>query len=92
MSGLHYFSCNHLAKEVKSLTTQLNVESDPIDVLAMGHFQLQGVSCIHTENLGKGFFLHLGNPPKFKKQSDMLLTTMREPTTPRPLLRAPGSS
>ena len=54
MSGLHYFSCNHLAKEVKSLTTQLNVESDPIDVLALGHFQLQGGSFIHMDDLGKG--------------------------------------
>ena len=36
--------------------TQLNVESDSIDVCAIHNFQLQSVSCVHMDDLEKGFF------------------------------------
>ena len=93
LKGLHYISCDNLAKVVKSLATQLNVESDSVDEFALGHSQLQSVSCIHMDNLGEKIFniqeiLQSLN----KEQSDMLLTTMREPTAPTKSLRAPEPS
>ena len=54
------------------LATQLNVESDILDPFAKGHFQLQSVSCIHMDDLGKGFltFRKSGTIPNFANEKE----------------------
>ena len=48
-----YLYYHHLDIVVKSKASQLNVESDFSDVVAVGHSQLHCVSYIQVENLEK---------------------------------------
>ena len=46
-------NAHYLNKVVESQASQLNIESDPLDVVALRHSELHSFSCIQVENLGE---------------------------------------